>query len=1068
MRRKGVLLTACLLGAAAATLLVSQQKTSTQTRNTASKEELLWTHRNLGKAFYENPTTQIPAVEEFKKAFDLAPDSARERLNYGLALLRAGKTTEGMEELKRVQAQDPSLPHTWFNLGVQYKKAGEAELAIAQMEHMAKLVPDDAVVHYNLGALYKLVGRGADAIAQFVKASELGPHLAAPHFQLFNSYRVAGNRDEAQKRLARFQELKKAQEVSGISEDMEWSDYSEVYDPIDPSLSSGDVTDPAPVRFNPRTLQGTVGEGAGALALDFDADSRPDLLAWSASGGLLYRSAATFVPLDVLKPGRSFAAGDIDNDGFPELCMLTDKSAELIRNRKGAFEPAAKTLAAGRFVKALWVDYDHDYDLDLVLIGAKPVVLRNQGEAGMVEQANAIPFVSGTPADAVVLRVIADSKANDIVVTYRDRASVIYRDRLAGRYDVIPLAALPQGAGKLQVADWNHDGQFDLAYIAGGALGLLANRRWTWVPQATPAVPQYAFAIEDVSNHGVSEIIAGDAIYPLTGAPRKAAGLKGGGAMVAADFNADGRVDLAVIDKSLEVFENATQTRNRWFVAKLSGIKNRKLAEGSEVEVRSGKRYQKKIYAGYPLTFGLRGYEQLDMVRITWPNGLIQNEAKQPVGRMVDYKEAQRLSGSCPMIFTWNGRGFEFVTDVLGVAPLGASSGDGSYFATDHDEYVSIPGGMLRARDGFYDLRITEELSEVTYLDQLKLIAVDHPAKTEIYSNDKWKAPPFPGFRLFGTERRIYPERARDGLGHDVRAALLSRDKVYADRFARRMDNTAQAHALEIDFGKDAPNQGAFLVLNGWVDWADGSTFLKQAQEPGRALQPPYLQVRDPQGNWRTVIDDMGIPSGKTKTIAVDLSGRFLSSSREVRIVSNLCVFWDEVFLGVEEHKPDYRLIEMPLRIADLRFHGFSKAVIHPERKQPEHFHYSPASLTSAWNPTPGFYTRFGDVKTLLATPDDRFVIMGSGDEIELRFEAGRTDLPDGWTRDFLLLVDGWAKDSDPNTAYSQTVEPLPFHAMSRYPYPTKERYPDSAEHRRYREEYNTRPALRLLRSLAR
>ena len=81
-------------------------------------------HRNLGRAFYENPTTQAEAVVEFKKALDLAPNSIREKLNYGLALLRAGRTREGVAQLQDVQRRDPKLPHTWFNLGIYYEKAG--------------------------------------------------------------------------------------------------------------------------------------------------------------------------------------------------------------------------------------------------------------------------------------------------------------------------------------------------------------------------------------------------------------------------------------------------------------------------------------------------------------------------------------------------------------------------------------------------------------------------------------------------------------------------------------------------------------------------------------------------------------------------------------------------------------------------------------------------------------------------------------------------------------------------------------------------------------------------------
>jgi hypothetical protein len=120
------------------------------------------------------------------------------------------------------------------------------------------------------------------------------------------------------------------------------------------------------------------------------------------------------------------------------------------------------------------------------------------------------------------------------------------------------------------------------------------------------------------------------------------------------------------------------------------------------------------------------------------------------------------------------------------------------------------------------------------------------------------------------------------------------------------------------------------------------------------------------------------------------------------------------------------------------------------------------------WNPTPGMYTHYGPVETLLNEVDDRMVIMGSGDEIRLRFRA--TDLPPvpaGWKRDFLLLVDGWAKDGDANTAFSQSVLPLPFHGMSSYPYPAGEHYPTDATHTEYRRDYLTRPALRLIRPLA-
>jgi hypothetical protein len=256
-------------------------------------------------------------------------------------------------------------------------------------------------------------------------------------------------------------------------------------------------------------------------------------------------------------------------------------------------------------------------------------------------------------------------------------------------------------------------------------------------------------------------------------------------------------------------------------------------------------------------------------------------------------------------------------------------------------------------------------------------------------------------------------------------------------------------------------------MLNGWVDWADGSTFLGAAQQKSGGLVMPYLQVRDAAGRWKTVIEDMGIPSGKPKTISVDLSGKFLSASRQVRIVTSLCVYWDEIFLSENSAPAHATLTSMDAASADLRYRGFSTPVIHPRRAQPEQFDYAHVLSLSQWNPTPGNYTRYGDVAELVHRIDDKLLVMGSGDEVRLLFSAkGLPPLREGWQREFLLLVDGWAKDADANTAFSQTVEPLPFHGMSAYPYKTNEHFPDDAAHRDYVKTYLTRPALKLIRSL--
>ena len=1035
-----------------------------QTAGPPSPEQRLWRHRNLGKAFYENPTTHAQAVEEFGQALKLAPDSFRERLNYGLAELRAGQVREGIAELEQAQKQEPSVPHTWFNLGVAYKREGRYQAALEQFERMVRLVPDEPVSHYNLGLLYSLTGQPERALEEFHAAARLGPLLVAPRFQIYTAHRLAGREEEAARALAEFQRVKNLQKAADESEDMEWSFYAEIYEPREAVSLAADPS--PPLRFQSRRLEGTVDPGsAGLLVLDADGDARPDLAVWSREGMRLLKDGAKPLPDPGWPAGVvSVAAGDFDNDGLADLCVITEGGAKLFRNAGGTFEKVTAGLPSGRYRKALWLDFDHDYDLDLILLGAKSAAVRNEGAGGFrpVE----FPFVSGEALEAAALRLVADGKGFDFVVSYRDRPGVLYRDLLGGKYEAVPLAGLPPGASMLQVADLDNDGWLDLAFRTPKNVALLVNRQGKLEAAVTPA--SGVFGLADLTNRGALELLAGGSVYRNLGlgrfaAAEKAAGLSAAVAWAEADFDQDGRADLAAVapDGSLRLLLNRTVTSNHWVRVGLDGVKNLKLAASAEVEIKAGPHYQKKPYQGLPLLFGLRSYQEVDAVRITWANGMIQNQPRQAAAQWARYKEAPRLSGSCPMVYAWNGAEFQFIADVLGVAPLGASAGEGKYFPVDHDEYVQIPGRALAPAGGHYDLRLVNELREVSYVDETRLMAVDHPAEVEVFTNDKFKAPPFPQFRLFGVRRRIYPERAVDEGGRDVLPKLLRRDRAYPDLFRRDFAGVAEMHALELEFPRAAaPDGHALLVLHGWVDWADGSTFLSMAQQGRGGLILPYLQVKDAGGAWRTVIPDMGIPAGMPKTIVVDLTGKFLSRARAVRLVTNLCLYWDEIFLSEETAAPPVRLTDLAAERAELRFHGFSEQIVHPERKQPERFLYAAASPAAPWNPTPGLYTRYGEVGELLRAPDDRYVIMASGDELHLQFRAAALPpLPPGWHRDFLLLVDGWEKDQDANTAFSQSVAPLPFHAMSAYPYPASERYPEDAAHQTYLREYNARLA---------
>jgi tetratricopeptide (TPR) repeat protein len=1045
--------------------------------NAGSMHDRLWRHRNLGKAYYENPMTQLQAVDEFKQALALAPASARDRVNYGLALLRAGSTKEAIVELQKAQKQDPTIPHTWFNLGIAYKGSLDYGQAIQQFEGMLKLVPNEPVTHYNLGIAYRATGKPELALPHFAAAAKLNPNFAAPHFQLYNAYREAGRKEEAARELEQFNEIKKRKSGAAVPEDPDWSYYSEIYDAVEVDGETDRGPSSPEFKFLPRQVaSGADPASAGMAVLDHDGDGRPDLIVWSENGVLLLKNGVTPVAgsgLENLKGVVSIAPGDFNNDGLPDLAVLTHAGAALYVNHGGRFELSAQKLPAGSYNKAVWIDYDHDYDLDLILLGDKSVLLRNEGTAGFSDQTAQFPFTAGRAIDGAVFDLAPDSDEADLAVLYSDGSTIVYHDGLLGKYDArAPIPGTAPGKS-IQAFDINNDGWTDLVLATGNGSRLLINNHGNISPAKEALPGKGPFVIADLGNRGLADLVMAGAVYRNLGSARFGAthvdSLAKSVAMVQADFDGDGHPDIAGVeeDGSISLFRNVTPSTNNFLAVGLEGIKNLKQAYGAVIEVKAGAWYQKRTYSGIPQLFGLGAYSEVDTIRITWPNGLVQNETKQVVGKHLAFKEKARLSGSCPMIFAWDGAHFQFVTDVLGVAPLGASNGNGQYFPVNHKEYIQIPPSALRPHGDHFELRITEELREVSYLDQVQLVAIDHEAGEELYTSDKFTGPPFPDFHLYSVRNRIYPASAIDQEGRNVLPRLLRHDEQYADSFSCNAAGVAEPHSLTLDFGDAARANQAFLVLRGWVDWADGSTFVGAAQQGNSTIVFPYLQVEDAKGQWRTVVPDMGMPSGKPKAIVVDLAGKFLTRSRKVRIVTSLCVFWDQIFLAEQANTSSVKMTSSAPSSADLEYRGFSRMSPGSTRSQPEQFRYDAWTPVSMWNPVPGLYTRYGDVQPLLLQADDQMVIMGSGDELRLRFDSRHLPPPaPGWKRDYLLFVDGWAKDADANTAFSGSVTPLPFHAMSSYPYPAGEHYPDDPAHRAYQDQYNTRPPYQDLGSL--
>lgn len=535
------------------------------------------------------------------------------------------------------------------------------------------------------------------------------------------------------------------------------------------------------------------------------------------------------------------------------------------------------------------------------------------------------------------------------------------------------------------------------------------------------------------------------------------------------DLDGDGDEDLAIGEHGRVIlYTNEGGNANRWLDVELRAditdqgdgqtfsSRANHFGLGSTIEVRCGSMWQRKLVANAKTHFGLDGQTDPDLVRVVWTTGVPQN-VTQPGSDLVLFDE-QVLGGSCPYLYTWNGVGFEFCTDCLWSAPLGLLVAEGQLAPSREWEYLRIDGDKLKQRDGCYPLQITEELWEAAYFDQVRLIAIDHPADVDVYSNEKVGPAELAKHKVHTARQPLRPVAARDQQGRDILDRIRRRDGVYVKAFDRRLAfGYTEDHFIELDFGPlDRPRQ-ITLFLTGWIFPSGTSMSVGISQSPGlKAPAPPSLWVPDADGQWREVRSYMGFPGGKTKTIAVDLSDAFLTDDYRLRVATNMEFYWDEAFITVDEAPAEVRQTPLDLVDADLHFRGFSLRT-RGENFGPEQYNYDHVITDPKWPAMRGRFTRYGDVRELLTENDDLLVVLGAGDELTLRFAAPDSPPPAGWKRDFLLYNVGWDKDCDLNTVYGETVEPLPYAGLSGYPYAAEDKIRDAARYREYLRTYQTR-----------
>jgi Flp pilus assembly protein TadD len=1054
------------------------------------------------------------AVESFEAARRADPKLARAAINDGIALMTLQKLDEAKAALRQAVEVDPKSAAAWYNLGLAQHAGNEMEDALKSFLEATKLDPTDADSFYFAGACYQELKQYDEAIAVLKKALEIDPMHASAEFGLARALQREGKTDEAKGHFKRFQHLTGAKISAAIG--LAYGEQGRLSLVMPVELHEARPRAMIPVKFVARIIHeaGPATTG-GACMIDATGSGEMDIVLMQSGPQamtVLHRAeGGSFVQLDLAASGLQVAGnaiacavGDYDGDGLNDLAVALEDGVLLFRNLgHGKFQNVtaeAGLTARNRPTGITFVDYDHDGDLDLLLTGAPlaeggtPNVLwRNNGNKTFTEWTEPTGLGGSGKTAAAILTDFNNDRAVDLAVTGDGTAPVIYVNPREGKYPAKTLydAKLPASVG-IAVFDFNKDGWMDIAVTHDGAPGVTlwrnvegkrfervelplkgALRGWGltpididndgWIDLAviveTAAGPQVRVLRNqgDGSFADVSAALGLDAVK-LT-APR---------GLIAADVYGDGAADLIVTQEGAApvLLKNVGAQKNHFARIDLTGLADNKTALGAKVEVFAGGQWQKFEVAGASgyatqgppqVLVGLGQAEGIDLLRILWPTGVLQDEIDLPHKPVIALKEADRRGSSCPVLFAWDGHKYRLVTDAIGAAVVGHWFTPSRRNTPNPGEWIKVNGANLEPVNGRLSLRFIEPMEEVNYVDQLRLVAVDHPENVEVNPDEKFlDDPPFASGRVVASKGARLPVGAWDGEGRDAMDALKSRDHKFASGFTPTpYDGFANLHALTLDLGSLDAQSPLRLLMTGYVNYFS-ATSLYAAWQAGIKPIAPYVEAEMPNGEWRRVTEEAGFPAGMERTIVVDLTGRIPAGVRRIRLMTNLEIFWDNVLID-RSGDAEARAQEVPLAAATLHFRGYPKQIEGASSGDLD-YDYNRVSLTGPFQHQRGNYTRMGDVTELIKGIDDRYAIFGSGEEIAADFDAAKLPaLPAHWKRDYFFYANGFVKDMDWWDAAPFTVAPLPFHNMSAYPYGAQEKFPDDANALKYQLDWNTR-----------
>jgi Tfp pilus assembly protein PilF len=1022
-----------------------------------------------------------------------------------IVLQHLGQTEAAVPLLERVLQQHPDDGVAWYVLGVCRQRLGQS--AERELTRAIELRPYLGSAYYRLWQSFQAEGKTEQAAPYLEKFKQLRENPLIETIEL-PQYNQMG--DLA---LARPFPARNTPPITRSTLSVQAP--RTVFTADEPLLFGvrSTLTPTASLAFGGAAAGDLNGDGIVDLVLTAqgkDGKGRLLLLRGGPNGD--FADATAQAGLAGAPEPLNCALGDFDNDEVTDLAVGCAGGARLFRGQgDGTFADVTGACGLGASPTpcrcALFLDADHDGDLDLFVGGPTNQLWNNNADGSFTNiAASAGVAVAGAATVAVLPGDLDGDRDADLVLLREGQPALLLINELLGRYRVAEPGVAIRGdlGGVLQ--DFNGDGHLDLLTLGGSPAALqLALGDGQGRFQRDTSFDQSARAAASWGNlRGIRAVdvdLDGDldiAVFGTDGhlllndekgrfvLQTKVWPTPDGTEVLGAellDLTGDLVADLLRIEQGPEhqiTLARTTLTPPSTAVALApSGMRGRDKRTrspasgyGVTLTCRAGLHEQKLTYTGLaggpnqsalPAVLGLSGASKADYVQLQWPDGVAQVEMALTAGQTHKVAELQRKISSCPVLFTWNGQRFEFVTDFAGVGGLGYFVAPGEFGQPQPLEHVKIEPNQLRPRDGSYELRVAEPMEETAYVDRLELRAIDHPADWRVYPDERaFAAGPPPTRELLVVEKPIFPAGARTPEGRDCLDRLLRIDREYAydPPLDRRFIGFCREHSLELDFGDRLaelkPEDRVFLFIAGFIEYPYSQT-VYAAGQARVAWQALRVERGTEDGTWQTVVPDGGWPGGMGRVFTLNLSGQSWGKHARLRLTTNLEISYDQVFIGRDAGLDHVKIQSVPLTDARLRRVGFAREYS-PDGRMPLIYDYERPDATAPFHVLKGAYTRHGPVKELLAEFDDKYVLVGPGDEIALKFDA-RTlaPTPEGMVRSFILVSHAWCKDMDLYTATPQTLEPLPFRAMSRYPYPAGEAYPDTSEHRAYRAAYNTR-----------